>query len=93
MLQFLFITTCLCFVECGSTGLDKFLHYMTSLDLIPPLGLERKIEVEFHDDDNPNFFADTCSFVLRIPTVHKKIEDFKKKLFEASENYLGHGSL
>ena len=66
---------------------------MTSLDVIPPLGLEKKIEVEFHDDDNPNFFADTCSFILRIPTVHKEIEDFMKKLSEAGESYLGHGSL
>ena len=66
---------------------------MTSRDRIPPLGLERKIEVEFYDNSNPTFFADTCSYVLKVPTVHTTIEEFQVKLFDASDNYLGHGSV
>lgn len=77
--------------EHGSAGLAKFLHYMTSRDRIPPLGLEHKIEVEYFDNSNATFFADTCSFVLKVPTVHTTIEDFQEKLYEACDNYLGHG--
>ncbi len=81
------------FLDNGSSGLGRFLHYMTSLDRIPPLGLEKKVEIDFCKDNNPNFFADTCSFFLRVPTVHKSIKDFKEKLLEACDNFLGHGAL
>jgi hypothetical protein len=66
---------------------------MTSLDRIPPLGLDKKVEVEFFEDNNPNFFADTCSFFLRVPTMHKGFKEFKAKLFDACDNFLGHGAL
>ena len=56
---------------------------MTSLDRIPPLGLDKKVEV----------FADTCSFFLRVPTMHKGFKEFKAKLFDACDNFLGHGAL
>ena len=81
------------FSERGSAGLVKPLHYMTSRDRIPLLGLERKIEVEFYDNSNATFFADTCSYVLKVPTVHTTIEEFQVKLFDASDNYLGDGSV
>ena len=53
---------------------------MTSLDRISPLGLDKNVEVEFLQDENPNFFADTCSLFLRVPTMHKTITQFKEKL-------------
>ena len=71
----------------------KFLHFMTSLDKIPPLGIKSKIEVEFSDSCNPTFFAETCAYVLRVPTVHTIFENFQAKFLEASENYLGYASV
>ena len=71
----------------------KFLQYITSRDRIPPLGLECKIEVDFFDSNNPTFFADTCSYVLRVLRVHTSIDAFQAKLFEASDKYLGLGAL
>lgn len=82
-----------CVLEQGSIGPSKFLHFMTSLDRIPPLGLKRKIEVEFSINTNPTFFAETCGFVLRVPTVHETFEAFEDKLLEATENYLGYDSI
>lgn len=66
---------------------------MTSLDRIPPLALKREIEVEFSISSNPTFFAETCGFVLRVPTVHETFETFEDKFLEATENYLGYGSI
>jgi len=48
---------------------------MTALNRIPPLGLERKIEVEF-DDYASSFFAETCGFILRLPTIHETFDLF-----------------
>lgn len=61
---------------------------MTGLNRIPPLGLERKIEVEI-DDYVSSFFAETCSFLLRVPTVHETFDLFMFKLLEAVENSTG----
>ena len=79
--------------EQGSAGLEKFFRYMTSLDKVPPLGLSRKVEVEFSNNSNQVFFAETCSMVLKVPTVHKSFEDFQEKFLEACENYIGYGSI
>lgn len=79
--------------EQGNIGLSKFLHFMTSLGRIPPLGLKRKIEVEFSNSTSPTFFAETCGFVLRVPTVHETFETFQEKFLEATENYLGYGCI
>lgn len=79
--------------EQGSAGLDKFFRYVTSLDKVPPLGLSRKVEVEFSNNSNQAFFAETCSMVLKVPTVHKSFEDFQEKLLEACKNYIGYGSI
>lgn len=69
--------------EQGNIGLSKFLHFMTSLGRIPPLGLKRKIEVEFSNSTSPTFFAETCGFVLRVPTVHETFETFQEKFFRS----------
>lgn len=59
---------------------------MTALDEIPPLGLPQKIFVEFTEGSQRTFFAETCTFVLRVPTVHKEFREFKEKFLEASQN-------
>ena len=59
---------------------------------MPPLGLNSKIEVEL-SNNNPTFFAETCCFVLRVPTVHKTFESFQETFLEATHNYLGYGSI
>ena len=79
--------------EQGSAGLEKFFRYVTSLDKVPPLGLSRKVEVGFSNNSNQAFFAETCSMVLKVPTVHKSFEDFQEKFLEACENYIGYGSI
>ena len=89
----LYVALFYCVSEQGSTGLSKFLHFMTSLDRIPPLGLKRKVEVEFSISTNPTFFAETCGFVLRVPTVHETFQRFEDKFLETTENYLGYGSI
>lgn len=71
----------------------KLFHYATSLDRIPTLGLSRKVEVEFSINRNPAFFAETCSMVLKAPTVHECFEDFQEKFLQACKNYIGHGSI
>ena len=80
--------------EEGSAGLEKFFRSVTSMDKVPPLGLSRKVEVEFFNNSNRAFFAETCcSMVLKVPTVHRHFEDFQEKFLEACENYVGYGSI
>ena len=81
------------FSEQGSAGLEKFFRFTTSLDKIPPLGLSRKVEVEFSNNSNTTFFAETCSCVLKMPTVHGYFEDFQERFLGACNNYLGYGSI
>ena len=60
-----------CLSEQGHAGLEKFFCYAISLDRIPPLGLSRKVEVEFSINRNPASFAETCNMVSKVPTVLK----------------------
>lgn len=85
----------LCFLFQNKEVLDwkSFFRYVTSLDKVPPLDLSRKVEVEFSNNSNQAFFAETCSMVLKVPTVHKSFEDFQEKFLEACENYIGYGSI
>ena len=71
----------------------SFFRYATSLNTIPPLGLSRKVEVEFSINRNPAFFAETCNMVLKVQTVHQCFEDFQEKFLQACENYIGYGSI
>lgn len=64
---------------------------MTSLTTIPPLGMEKKIEVQF-DNYASSFFAETCGLIIRVPTIHEKFESFMEKLLEAVENSTGFGN-
>ena len=77
--------------EQGSDGLKKLFQYMTGLTRIPPLGLGKKIELEF-DGYASSFFAETCGFVVRVPTLHPNFDSFMDKLLEAAENNTGFGS-
>lgn len=65
---------------------------MTGLSKIPPLGLEKKIEMEF-DMSSKSFFAETCGSVLRVPASHKNFETFYEKMLEACEHNSGFGSI
>ena len=56
-------------LEQGVNGLRKLLHFMTSFEKIPPLGLPSNIDIEFDETCQQSFFAETCTFVLR-PRTH-----------------------
>ena len=73
----------------GPAGMKRLLMFMTSLDEIPPLGLKEKIQLEF--TSMPTFFAETCSFVLRVPNCYTTYEAFKKRFDEACEQNVGFG--
>jgi hypothetical protein len=79
-------------VEQGSSGLKKLLLYMTSLDRIPPLGMRRKIAVEFVAENRRTFFAETCLLNLQVPTIHCTYHEFKKAFHQAVEHNTGFGS-
>lgn len=78
------------FIEKGSDGLRKLLHFITGLSTIPPLGLKQQIEVEFHSNSK-SFFAETCVYVLKVPINHDSFEDFMEKVYEACGNSQGFG--
>lgn len=65
---------------------------MVSVTKIPPLGLEKEIELQF-DDSASSFFAETCGLVLRVPTIHDSFQAFMEKLLEAVENNTGFGNI
>jgi len=65
---------------------------MTGLSKIPPLGLEKKIEIEFYVSSK-SFFAQTCGSVLRVPVSHPHFETFYGKILEACEHNSGFGSI
>jgi hypothetical protein len=54
--------------------------------------MPEKIEVVFYTGDRPSFLAETCMFQLKVPVVHKVLEDFKAAFIEACSNYKGFGS-
>ena len=76
--------------EEGSHGLSKLLHFMTGLSQIPPLGLKQPIKVEF-TAHSTSFFAETCTYVLRVPNGHASFDSFMEKIREACDNRLGFG--
>lgn len=61
---------------------------VTSLDKVPPLGLSRKVEVEFSNNSNQAFFAETCSMVLKVPTLHGSLEVFQETFLEVCDRPL-----
>ena len=73
----------------------SFFRYTMSLDKIPPLGLSRKVEVEFSKNSNTTFFAESCSYVLKVPNVHGCFEDFQflRSLQQLSYGSNGYGSI
>jgi len=55
---------------------------MKGLSKIPPLGLEKKIEIEFNVSSK-SFFAETCGSVLRVPVSHQNFKTFYGKILES----------
>ena len=82
----------LSFAEEGSSGLQRFLYFMTGLSKIPPLGLEKNIDIEF-DMSSKLFFAKTCGSVLRVPASHQNFETFYEKILKACDHNSGFGSV
>jgi len=61
---------------------------MTGLSQIPPLGLQQPIQLEF-TAQSMSFFAETCTYVLRVPNGHASFDSFMEKIREACDNRLG----
>ena len=60
-------------------SLGDILSFVTGLRNIPPIGFEKKIMVEFFDEERlPN--ASTCSLILRLPRHLVEEEEFKQKM-------------
>lgn len=66
---------------------------MTGTEEVPPLGMLEKIEAVFVKENQPFFFAETCMFELKVPTVHEVLQDFKAAFMEACANNEGFGSI
>ena len=79
---------CFWSTEDGSHGLSKLLQFMTGLSQIPPLGLQQPIQLEF-TAKSMSFFAETCTYVLRVPNGHASFDSFMEKIREACDNSLG----
>lgn len=82
----------LSFADEGSSGLQRFLHFMTGLSKIPPLRLEKITDIEF-DMSSKSFFAETSGSVSRVPSSHHKFETFYGKILEAYDHKSGFGSI
>lgn len=61
----------------GAKGLKKFLTFLTGLEEVPPLGFSKKIEVRYLKDRTQTLYAETCTMVLKLPTVHTEYSLFK----------------
>ncbi|RXM32625.1 G2/M phase-specific E3 ubiquitin-protein ligase [Acipenser ruthenus] len=72
-------------------SLGEILAFATGTDYPPALGLETKPSIEFIYSSDLFPTANTCANVLRLPTVHKEYEDFKKNMDFAIQNSPGFG--
>ena len=76
--------------DMGAKGLKKFLTFLTGLEEVPPLGFSKKIEVRYLKDRTQTLYAETCTMVLKLPTVHTEYSLFKGKFMLAcNEGSLG----
>ena len=49
-------------------GLNDLLFLFTGMERIPPFGLEKKIDIEFVDGDEPRI--STCSYSVTLPATN-----------------------
>ncbi|XP_067046925.1 uncharacterized protein [Acropora muricata] len=76
--------------DMGAKGLKKFLTFLTGLEEVPPLGFSKKIEVRYLKDRTQTLYAETCTMVLKLPTVHTEYSLFKAQFMLAcNEGSLG----
>ena len=76
--------------DMGAEGLKKFLTFLTGLEEVPPLGFSKKIEVKYLKDRTQTLYAETCTMVLKLPTVHTEYSLFKAQFMLAcNEGSLG----
>lgn len=55
--------------------------------------MQQKIKAVFINRDNPKFFAETCMYELKIPTVHDALENLKAAFMEACAHSRGFGAV
>ncbi|MGH0130112.1 UNVERIFIED_CONTAM: hypothetical protein FKN15_006173 [Acipenser sinensis] len=72
-------------------SLGEILAFATGTDYPPALGWETKPSIEFIYSSDLLPTANTCANILRLPTVHKEYEDFKKNMDFAIQNSPGFG--
>ncbi|KAK6494596.1 G2/M phase-specific E3 ubiquitin-protein ligase-like isoform X1 [Huso huso] len=72
-------------------SLGEIIAFATGTDYPPALGLETKPSIEFIYSSDLFPTANTCANVLRLPTVHKEYEYFKKNMDFAIQNSPGFG--
>ncbi|RXM28883.1 Zona pellucida sperm-binding protein 4 [Acipenser ruthenus] len=72
-------------------SLGEMLAFATGTDYPPALGWETKPSIEFIYSSDLFPTANTCANVLRLPTVHKEYEDFKKNMDFAIQSSPGFG--
>ena len=76
----------------SKTDLQHFLHFLTSLYRIPPLGLETHLTITYKEDTSKTFHAETCAYNLNVPTVHDTYEEFQHYfLLTCRVGYVGFG--
>lgn len=74
----------------GAKGLKKFLTFLTGLEEVPPLGFSKKIEIRYLKDRTQTLYAETCTMVLKLPTVHTEYSLFQAQFMLAcNEGSLG----
>ena len=80
------------FVAGSKTDLHHFLQFLTGLDRIPPLGLETFLTIIYKEDQSKTMHAETCAYILSVPTAHATYEEFKHYfLLACREAYIGFG--
>ncbi|XP_078368279.1 G2/M phase-specific E3 ubiquitin-protein ligase-like [Oculina patagonica] len=76
----------------SKTDLQHFLHFLTGLQKIPPLGLETNLTITYKEDTSKTLHADVCAYNLNVPTVHDTYEEFQHYfLLTCRVGYVGFG--
>ena len=57
------------------TDLQHFLHFLTGLYKIPPLGLETHLTITYKEDTSKTLHTETCAYNLNVPKVHDTYEE------------------
>ena len=83
-------------IEDSNAGLlfSEVLAFATGSPTVPPCGFNPALKIEFihfASDDDKFPTANTCSCILRLPTIHTCYEEFKEALKFGIKNSQGFG--